>query len=274
LAGLLSKLSAKDLYTLVKPRYKEALIRIVDLISDNEDAPVALAKLLKKVISINDMIAEAFIADKGVEFLQSAVIKHWDPYGYKVVAALCVRERFIDEVMKTNIVKDLISKINRGREEEKKNSNEEIKPQEDEKEEKKAKKKHKKEKPKKQEEEKKSGEIFGKPPVVPFEVYLKTCDKILSKASTSQIQKMVQLGILDALTKYLVPNEPSLDLVYNSITSILKAARDYRGDGQDTISEKVESLGLRRKILQCSGIQQPAADPMPFHNMGFPFMFQ
>jgi len=236
LAGLLSNLSPPALYPLVKPRFKEVIERLISMIQG--EVSVNYAKLLRKIISLNDIATDVFMSVGGLDFLENILIPKWDPYGYKILAEICVKTRFIEEVLKTSLIKDLINKIKRNQtniylqpnsvEEEK----EPVQPRS----------------LKSNEENKVEVEDNGKR-------YIKILEKIIKHSKATQIDKLVELGALEALAKYLNPSEPALDLVYEAISDILREGRQWGTDRHNPILARAEAIGLRNKILQCT--QQP-----------------
>ena len=243
LAGLLAKLGPIELYSLVKNKYKDVLSRIFALVQGTKPS-IFFAKLLKKVIALNDIAADAFIQLGGVDLLQNILLPQWDPYTYKILSELCAKPRFVEEVLKTTLIKDLIAKIARGRVEEAKVPAKEAD----------AKKPAVKSEGVEEEKEKPKSQKSL------VDIYLKSFEKILKKSKSLQIEKFVEYGALEALAKYLQPADPALDTVYEAISDILKEGRQWFSERQNPISAKAEAIGLRRKILQCTG-QQPGQNP-------------
>ena len=236
LAGILGNLSPSVLYPLIKYRHKEIISKIFVFIQNSKNTSINFAKLLKNIISLNDIATEVFLKLKGLDFIQNVMLPQWETYTYKILAELCAKPRFIDEILKTPLIKYLILTI-RSPEEMKENNIED---------------------------EKRPGKYIKKKSLEE-EKNIRKCikyfEKIIKKAKTNQIEKFVELGALEALIKYLNPTEPALNLVYESISDILKEGRQWSSDRPNPIIEKAEALGLRRRIIQCTGQNVGVPEP-------------
>eukprot|EP00826_Nyctotherus_ovalis_P007566 TRINITY_DN11910_c0_g1_i2.p1 TRINITY_DN11910_c0_g1~~TRINITY_DN11910_c0_g1_i2.p1 ORF type:complete len:415 (-),score=105.92 TRINITY_DN11910_c0_g1_i2:106-1350(-) len=231
LASLLSCLSPSVLYPLLKHRWKEVIVRLMGII-EGKDASINYARLLKKIIALNDIAADTFISLGGMDYLENILIPKWDPYSYKILSELCAKPRFIDKALKTSLIRTLINKISRSQ------ANTFLRGNF-------------------VEEEKvpicyKQNTEGGAQLESNAKKYIKSLEKIIRCSKATQVERIVELGALEALVKYLNPSEPALDHVYETISDILKEGRQWGSDRQNPIVARAESIGLRRKIVLCT----------------------
>lgn len=233
-------------------KYEELFERLFALAKHHKDSTLGCVRLVQHVLALNDIATDTFLKMRGLDFLQNLVFPSWPVTGYKAVAAVCAKPRFIDEVLKTTLIKDLIQRIvavppqarpeDRKSEELHQEEEKKAKPSEDsDSEEGKGKKKAKV----KANTKEKTGGAAMKSCVKYFE-------RIVKKSKPAQIAKLVEFGALEALAKHLVQTDPALENVYETLEFVLDEGRNIEGERPNVVSVRADSIGLRRKIIECT----------------------